>query len=84
MIAGGVGNRLRLGVLEDATGFEIGAEGRLTEGRDESCRAIALAMGASDPEGALLLPPPVRKTLPEPPERDRRSVGLGLERSAMR
>ena len=71
-------NQLRLGVLDDAAGFETGADGRLTEGRDESCRALALAMGARDPEDELLLPTPVRKTLPEAPDRDRLSWGLGL------
>jgi hypothetical protein len=84
----GGGDRLRLGVLDDAAGFEIGADGRLTEGRDESSRAPAPAMGTSAPADALPLPKPVRNTLPEPlelepPERERSSWGLGLVRSAM-
>ncbi len=72
-------NRLRLGVLEEVWGFETGAEGRLTRGRAESCRAAAPDIGASIPVD--MLPPPLPP--PPPPVRDRWSWGLGLERSAV-
>jgi hypothetical protein len=69
--------RLRLGVFDDGAGFATGADGRLTRGRAESCRARAPDIGASNPADMLPPPPPL-------PERDRWSWGLGLERSAVR
>ena len=50
-----VSNRFRLGVLEDDAGFDTGADGRLTDGREESGREPVPELDAINPEDKLLL-----------------------------
>ncbi len=50
-----VAYRLRLGVVDDDAGFAIGADGRLTDGREDSCRELAPEIGTSIPDKLLLL-----------------------------
>ncbi len=69
-----VAHRLRLGVVDDDAGFAIGAEGRLTDGREESCRELAPEIGTSNPDKLLLLlvvVVVVRGVLAAPAESDR-------------
>ena len=50
-----VAYRLRLGVVDDDAGFAIGADGRLTDGREESCRELAPEIGTSIPDKLLVV-----------------------------
>jgi hypothetical protein len=83
-------NRARLGVFEGEASFEIGADGRPTDGSEESCRLLAPAIGTSADDELPPPPPPPppppaeRERLPEPADRERLSWGLGLVRSAVK
>ncbi len=67
-----VAYRLRLGVVDDDAGFAIGADGRLTDGREESCRELAPEIGTSIPDKLLVVVVVVVRGVPAAPaESDR-------------
>ena len=67
-----VAHRLRLGVVDDDAGFAIGADGRLTDGREESCRELAPEIGTSIPDKLLVVVVVVVRGVPAAPaESDR-------------